>query len=237
MAPRPMRDTTRSPRRAFFIRLLPWMVDGWWILGGGLGELLPVTTEAARDSLRESLAWGPPAVTPTPGPAFVQWLHDRLGAEPPRRRPGRDPGVPQHPPGADHPGAGWAPVVRRRASSGARATPRGGRAPGRGLAPVLHPPGAWRRRRSLRRRHRRDRPRAPPRRRRASTPARPASHRGRTRRDQEAAAPVPGPGAADGPAPPRRDAHRAGRRAQRTPRRARPQFARARTLHTVLRLR
>src|SRR4051795_10374292 len=27
MAPRPMRETTRSPRCAFFIRLLPWMVQ------------------------------------------------------------------------------------------------------------------------------------------------------------------------------------------------------------------
>src|SRR3954447_9255609 len=106
------------------------------------GEVLTFSTEPARDGIRESLPWGSPAVTPTPVQAFVQLVHDPLGAEPSRRCPRRDPGVPQHPPSADHPRAGGASDLRRRPPPGARAAPGGGCPLGRRLSAVLHPIGA-----------------------------------------------------------------------------------------------
>src|SRR4051794_21189419 len=109
------------------------------------GVRLTLTTEPARETTRESLMRGSPAVTPTPVAVFVQWVCDRLGDRPPRRRPGRDRGVPQHPPRPDHPGAGWPSVVRRRAPTSAGTTPGRDGAPGRGLPAVLHPPRARRR--------------------------------------------------------------------------------------------
>src|SRR3954452_12638701 len=125
---------------------------------GGEGPTL--TTEPARESVWESLVWGSPAVTPTSVPAFVEWVHDRLGAEPPRRCPGRDPGVPQHPPGPDHPGAGGPSLLRRRPPPGAGTAPGGDGAAGRSLPAVLHPTGARRRHRRIGKRHRGYRPRA-----------------------------------------------------------------------------
>ena len=55
------------------------------------------------------------------------------------RRPRRDPGVPHHPPGQDHPRAGRAARLRRRPPAGAGPAPRGGRRSWPGSAPSTTP--------------------------------------------------------------------------------------------------
>ena len=125
----------------------------------------------------------------TPHPDQGSYSEEMTSEEPssPRRRAGRDPGVPEHSSGQDHSRAGRAPDVRRRPPTRARAAARGDGAAGRGLPAVLHPPRTWRRHRCVRKCHRRHRPCPQARPGRAGPPARPAPDRGCT--DPVAAAP------------------------------------------------
>ena len=141
------------------------------------------TNEAAAADVWESLMRGSLTGTPTPADVLVECERMAGGmlrgwqSRCPRRFPRGDPGIPGHAAGQGHPGTSRAAALRRRAPTGQRAAPRGGRPARRHLQRVLHPAGARQRHRRLRERHRGHRARTPARRRRTDPPARPPARR------------------------------------------------------------